>query len=352
MTFVINGRAIGPRQPPYIVAELSANHGGSLERALALVDAVAEAGADAIKLQTYRADTMTLDSDRPEFRIEGGLWSGETLYSLYEKAQTPWEWHAPLIERARKAGIALFSTPFDATAVDFLLDLDTPCFKVASFELVDIPLIEKVGSAGKPIIMSTGMATVSEIDDAVSTARRAGANDICLLHCVSSYPAAVEDMNLTTIPDLAKRYGCLVGLSDHSLGTVASIAATALGACLIEKHVTFDRQGGGVDDSFSLEPSELKTLVDETRAVHAALGAVAYARGEDETGNRRFRRSLYVVKPLRAGELLTADAVRSVRPANGLAPKYLKDVLGRSVTRDVSAGEALSFDFLEGPVGR
>lgn len=345
--FEIQGRVLGPGCSPYIVGEISGNHGGSLDTALTLIDAAAEAGIDAVKLQTYTADTITLNSDRPEFRLEDGLWSGETLYQLYQRAHTPWEWHPTLFERARARGLAIFSSPFDPTAVDFLETLDCPCYKIASFELVDLPLIRRVAATGKPIVMSTGMATLAEIEEAVAAARGAGATALCVLHCTSAYPANASAQNLATIADMRARLGCLIGLSDHTVGTAVPVAAAALGVALIEKHITLRGDGSGVDDAFSVGPTELKKLVEDVRTAHAALGAVNYTRSPEEAANRRFRRSLYVVKSLSRGDVLTGDAVRSVRPANGLAPKYLEAALGCRLTRDVAAGEPLSLDMLE-----
>lgn len=345
--FEIQGRRLGPAHAPYIVGEISGNHGGSLETALALIEAAAEAGVDAVKLQTYTADTITLKSDRPEFRLQDGLWSGETLYHLYQRAHTPWQWHPQLFAHARKLGLAIFSSPFDPTAVDFLETLDCPCYKIASFELVDLPLIRKVAATGKPIVMSTGMATVEEIEDAIAAARGAGAKALCVLHCTSAYPAEASTQNLATIADMRQRFGTLIGLSDHTTGTAVPVAASALGVALIEKHITLHGDGSGVDDAFSVGPAELRKLVEDVRTAHAALGSVNYTRSPAEIANRRFRRSLYVVKALRRGEILTGDAVRSVRPANGLAPKFLEAALGRRMSRDVAAGEPLSLDMLE-----
>ncbi|MEO0915912.1 MAG: pseudaminic acid synthase [Pseudomonadota bacterium] len=343
----INERIIGPDQPPYVIAELSANHNGRLDQAFAIMEAAKEAGADAVKIQTYRPDTITLDHDGPEFTIEGGLWDGQRLYDLYEWAHTPWDWHAALFEKARALGITLFSSPFDHTAVDLLEELGAPAFKIASFELVDLPLIRRVAAAGKPMIMSTGMADDAEIAEALDAARGAGAKDIILLHCVSGYPAPASDYNLATIPDMAARFGVMTGLSDHTLDNTAAIASVALGVVAIEKHVTLDRNGGGPDDSFSLEPAELAQLVTGARTAWEAVGRVDYGLKSSEAGNTRFRRSLYVVEDIPAGGTLTAENVKSIRPGFGLAPKHFDDVVGRRAKTDLRRGTALGFDLIE-----
>lgn len=343
----IDGRRIGADQPPYVIAELSANHNGSLDTALAIVEAAKTAGADAVKLQTYRPDTITLDADGEEFRIHGGLWDGRRLFDLYAQAHMPWEWHKPLFERAAQLGITIFSSPFDATAVDLLEDLNAPAYKIASFEAVDIPLIRTVASTGKPMIISTGMADAQEIDEAVATAREAGCTQLAVLHCVSGYPAPAADYNLRTLLDMQQRTGAVVGLSDHTLDNTTAITSVALGARIIEKHFTLDRSGGGPDDSFSLEPAELAQLCSGARTAFEALGQVDYGRKSSEQGNVQFRRSLYLVKDLKAGDPLTADAIRSVRPGFGLAPKHWDAVIGRRLKCDAAKHTALSWDLLE-----
>jgi pseudaminic acid synthase len=342
----IAGRRIGIDFPTYVIAELSANHDGKLETARRIIDAAQAAGASAVKLQTYRPDTITLNSDAEPFRIHGGLWDGRTLYDLYEEAHMPWEWHAPLFEHARKLGITIFSSPFDTTAVDMLESLNAPAYKIASFEAVDLPLIRYVARTGKPMIISTGMADEQEIGEAVEAARSAGCRELALLHCVSGYPAPAADYNLRTITDMQQRFGVVIGLSDHTLDNTTALASVALGASIIEKHFTLDRNGGGPDDSFSLEPPELAALCRDTRIAWEALGRVDYGRKPSEQGNVKFRRSLYFVKPLRAGDTVTADAVRSVRPGYGLAPKFLEQVVGRKLRRDVDYATPVSWDLL------
>lgn len=343
----IDDREIGPDQPPYIIAELSANHNGDIERAFEIMEAAKTAGADAIKIQTYRPDTITIDHDGPEFQISGTLWDGRSLYELYEWAHTPWEWHAPLFEKARALEITMFSSPFDHTAVDLLEELGAPAFKIASFELVDLPLIRRVAQSGKPMIMSTGMADDVEIAEALDAARDAGAHDIVLLHCVSGYPAPAADYNLATLPDMAARFNTMTGLSDHTLDNTAAIASVALGAVMIEKHVTLDRSGGGPDDSFSLEPDELSQLVTGARTAWDARGAVDYGLKSSEQGNIQFRRSLYVVNDIPAGGALSADNIRSIRPGYGLAPKHYDALIGRRVKAPTPRGTALTWDLLE-----
>jgi len=342
----IAGRPIGPDYAPYIIAELSANHNGKLETALKIIEEAKKAGADAVKLQTYTADTITLDSDAEEFQIHGGLWDGKNLYQLYKEAQMPWEWHATLFEHARKLGITIFSSPFDNTAVDLLESLNAPAYKIASFEAVDLPLIKYVASTGKPMIISTGMADAEEIQEAINAAREGGCKELAILHCVSGYPAPAEDYNLRTIPDMMNRFGLVTGLSDHTLDNTTAIARVVMGASVIEKHFTLDRSGGGPDDSFSLEPAELAALCRDSKTAWASLGQVDYGRKSSEQGNVKFRRSLYFVKDLKAGDVITADAVRSVRPGFGLPPKYLHEIIGQRVKKDILANTATSLDIL------
>jgi pseudaminic acid synthase len=345
--FAIAGRPIGPDHEPYVICELSGNHNGSLERALTMIDAAAATGADAIKLQTYTADTITLDSDGPDFRIESGPWAGRTLYDLYAEAFTPYDWHAALFERARQRGVTLFSTPFDETAVELLEGLGAPAYKIASFEAVDLPLIARVARCGKPMIISTGLASLAEMGEALETAQANGAAGVALLHCVSAYPAPIEEANVRTVPDLAARFGVVTGLSDHTPGTAASVAAVSLGAAIIEKHFTLARADGGPDAEFSLEPAEFKALVFDCKAAWRALGRATYDELGSEGAAAGHRRSLYVAAAVKAGEVLTPLNVRSVRPGYGLAPKHLPQVLGRRAARDLKFGEALDWSMVE-----
>ncbi len=328
----------------YIMAEISANHNGSIERAEAIIKAAAESGADAIKIQTYTADTLTIPCDNEYFKIQGTLWDGRTLYDLYQEAYTPWEWTPRLMAYAKELGLELFSTPFDATAVDFLEECGVCTYKIASFELVDIPLLKKVAQTGKPVIMSTGMGTLAEIDEAVRTVRDNGTTDLTLLKCTSSYPAPVEEANLRTIAHLAEAFSCRVGLSDHTMGSACAVAAVALGATVIEKHFTLARADGGPDGAFSMEPHEFKSMVNDIRMVEKALGRVNYERTEKEQGSVCFRRSLFVVKDIKAGEAFTEENVRSIRPGHGLHTRYLKSVLGRVARVDVQKGTPLTQD--------
>jgi N-acetylneuraminate synthase len=344
---IIAGRRIGAGSPPYIVAELSANHGGSLEHALASVKAAKDAGADAVKLQTYTPDTITIDHDGPDFLIKGGLWDGRRLHELYAEAHLPWEWHSTLFAKGRELGITVFSTPFDETAVELLEGLDTPAYKIASFEVIDLPLIERVAATGKPTIMSTGMASPVEIAEAIETFRAAGGRDLVLLHCISGYPTPAEQSNLRRIPKLAEEFRYPIGLSDHTLGVEVSIAAVALGACMIEKHFTLRRADGGPDSSFSLEPHELSALVRGARTAFEALGQGTAARSAVEISNLAFRRSIYVVRDIGAGEPITAKNVRIIRPGYGLAPRELPKVLGRKARHAIARGTALTWDAVE-----
>ena len=344
----IDGRDIGDGCAPYIIAEMSANHNGDLNAALFIIEEAKRAGADAVKIQTYRPDTITLKSDLPDFQITEGLWAGRTLYDLYEWAHTPWDWHKPLFEHARKLGITIFSSPFDSTAVDLLEDLNAPAYKIASFEAVDLPLIKYAAGTGKPMIISTGMADVEEIQEAIDAAREGGCKQLAVLHCVSGYPAPAEDYNLRTIPDMIERFGLVTGLSDHTLDNTTAIASVALGASIIEKHFTLDRSGGGPDDSFSLEPREMTALCQGAKTAWSALGKVDYGRKSSEQGNVKFRRSLYFVKNMKAGDVITEDCVRSVRPGIGLEPKKLAAILGKSVRYNVEMNTAVTRDLVEG----
>jgi len=347
----IEGRPVGATHPPLVVAEMSGNHAQSLDRALAIVDAAADAGAHALKIQTYTADTITLDVTREEFCITDPTspWAGRSLHALYDEASTPWEWHAAIFERARRRGMIAFSTPFDESAVDFLETLDVPCYKIASFEIVHLPLIRKVAATGKPMLMSTGMASLEEIEAAVRTALEGGCPELVLLRCTSSYPAAPEDIHLRSLPDLRRRFGCQVGLSDHTLGTAVAVAAVALGAVVIEKHLTLSRADGGVDAAFSLEPHELAALVRDTDMAMRALGSVHYGATDSERSSLTFRRSLYVAKDMRAGDVFTSQNLRVIRPGFGLPPKYYDEILGRRVVSDVAKGTPVSWELLGGP---
>jgi len=346
--FKIASRSIGPDHPPFVIAEMSGNHNQSLERALAIVDAAAKAGAHAIKLQTYTADTMTVDLAEREFFIDDpkSLWKGTSLHKLYEQAHTPWEWHQPIMARAAKLGVLCFSTPFDDTAVDFLETLNVPCYKIASFEATDVNLVRKVAATGKPMIISTGMATVSEIDETVRAARKAGCKDLVLLKCTSTYPATPVNSHVRTIPQLRELFGCEVGLSDHTMGIGAAVAAVALGATVIEKHFTLNRADGGVDSAFSMEPHELAALVTETERAWQSLGKVHFGLLSDEEPSLRFRRSIYVVKDLQPGDVLTRENLRCIRPGLGLAPKHYESLLGRAVRTSVKKGTPAAWDLV------
>ena len=345
----ISGRKIGHNYPTYIIAEMSANHSRDFDQAIRTLIAAKDAGADAVKLQTYTPDTLTIRSDKEYFRISSGtIWDGQTLYDLYSEAYTPWEWQPKLKAIANDIGIDLFSTAFDPTAVDFLEEMEVPVHKVASFEIVDIPLIEKMARTGKPLIISTGMANLGEIEEAVQAARNAGASQITLLKCTSSYPALPEEMNLQTIPHLAEAFNIPVGLSDHTLGIAVPVAAVVLGACIVEKHFTLSRATPGPDSAFSLEPHEFKAMVEAIRTAEKAVGRVQYGASEKEIGSRVFRRSLFVVKDMKAGETFSLENVRSIRPGHGLPPKYLKEVLGRKAARDIEHGTPLGWNLIEG----
>lgn len=345
----IAGRLIGADHPPFIIAEMSGNHNQSLERALEIVEAAAKAGAHALKIQTYTPDTMTLDIDEGEFHISDpkSVWVGTSLYKLYGQAYTPWEWHKPIFDRARELGMIPFSSPFDETAVDFLESLNVACYKIASFENTDIPLIRRVAATGKPLIISTGMATVAEIDESVRAARAAGCKELILLKCTSTYPATPENTNILTIPHMRDMFDCEIGLSDHTMGVGVSVASVALGATVIEKHFTLDRADGGVDSTFSMEPAEMAQLVVESERAWRALGSISYGPTEAEKKSIQFRRSLYVVADLKAGDILTADNVRAIRPGLGLPPKYKEVVLGMAVKKDVRRGTALRWELFQ-----
>ncbi len=343
---LIAGRGIGAGHTPFVIAEMSGNHNQSLDRALEIVEAAASAGAHAIKIQTYTPDTMTIDLDEREFHIgdPGSLWAGESLYNLYKKAYTPWEWHAPIFARARDLGIIPFSSPFDETAVAFLEDLEAPCYKIASFENTDIPLIRRVAATGKPLIISTGMATMAELEDSVQEARSAGCRDLILLKCTSTYPAEASNTNLLSIPRMREHFGCEVGVSDHTMGIGVSVAAVALGATVIEKHFTLSRADGGVDSTFSMEPAEMTQLVVETKRAWQALGAPSYGPTEAEKKSLQYRRSLYVVEDMKAGDIFTGSNLRAIRPGLGLPPKFMDEVLGKRALQDLQKGTALRLE--------
>jgi len=344
---VINGRKIGAGYPPYVIAELSANHNGKLQKALDTITKAKSCGADAVKLQTYTADTMTIDSDHKDFYIQGGLWDGYKLYDLYKEAETPFEWHKAMFDHARKIDITCFSTPFDETAVDLLEDLNTPAYKVASFEATDLPLIKYIASTKKPLIMSTGMANLEEIEEMVETAREAGCDDLILLHCISSYPAPIDQSNLLTIPDMRKRLGVQIGLSDHTETNTASVVASALGATLIEKHFILDRNEKGPDSEFSINPTELISLCKETKDAWLSLGCTGYERKPAEEANIKFIRSVYFVKDMKAGDIITKEHVRRIRPGFGLPPKFEKEIIGKLAKIDIKSGTATSWELID-----
>ena len=345
--FQINGREIASGCPIYIIAELSANHNQDFDQAVKIIEAAKQAGADAVKLQTYTPDTMTMACNNEYFTIKDTIWAGKSLYSLYGEAYTPWEWQPKLKEIAGDLGLDLFSTPFDSTAIDFLEQMNVPAYKIASFEIVDLPLLRKIAKTGKPVIMSTGMATLAEIDEAVQTLREAGNIQLALLKCTSAYPAAPEDMNLRAIPHLAELYGVPVGLSDHTLDMAVPVAAVALGACIIEKHLTLSRAAGGPDSAFSLEPHEFKVMVDAVRVAEKALGEAHYDVSPEEAKSRVFRRSLFVVRDMKAGEVFTEENVRSIRPGYGLHTRYLTEVLGRMANRNIERGTPMSWELIK-----
>ena len=344
---IIDGVSIGPDHPPYVVAEMSANHNGSIDAALKIIEEAKLAGANAVKIQTYKPDTITLKSDLPDFQILDGLWEGKTLYQLYEWAHTPWEWHKHLFDHAHKHKITIFSSPFDNTAVDLLEDLNTPAYKIASFEVIDLPLIKYVAGTGKPMIISTGMANSDEIQEAIDAAKEGGCKELAVLHCVSGYPAPADDYNLNTIPNMIKKFNVVIGISDHTLNNATAIAGVALGASIIEKHFTLDRRGGGPDDSFSLERRDMVDLCKSSKIAWSALGEINYEHKSSEENNLKFRRSLYFIKDLKAGDIISSDSIKSIRPGFGLAPKFLDDVIGRTVNCDIKFGTPLHLDYLK-----
>ena len=343
----IDSRVIAPDYPPYVIAELSANHNGNIETALKLIDQAKLAGADAVKLQTYTPDTITLDCDTKDFQIKGGLWSGRTLYDLYKEAHMPWDWHKHLFDHARKIGITIFSSPFDSTAIDLLENLNSPAYKIASFEAIDLPLIKYAARTGKPMIISTGMASQEEIHEAIDAAKSSGCTQLAILHCVSGYPAPASDYNLRTIADMRIRFGVVTGLSDHTLDNTTSITSIAMGASIVEKHFTLDRNGGGPDDSFSLESSDLEALCIGVRTAWNALGTANYQRKSSEIVNVKFRRSLYFVQNINAGEVVTAEHIRSVRPGYGLAPKFLEEIIGKKLLKTAVFGTPVSWNYFK-----
>jgi len=345
----INGRRIGLDYFPYVIAEMSANHNGSIENAFKIVDMAKKSGADAVKMQTYTPDTLTIDSDLPDFQLTDGLWAGQSLYQLYQQAYTPWDWHKPIFEYAKKIGITIFSSPFDNSAVDLLEDLNAPAYKIASFEVVDLSLIRYVAKTGKPLIISTGMANQEEIQEAIDTAKESGCKDLAILHCVSGYPAPAEDYNLRTLVDMRKAFNLVTGLSDHTIDNTTAIAGVALGSSIIEKHVTLDRHANGPDDSFSLEAKDLNELCFGCKVAWESLGKVDYGRKLSELENIKFRRSLYFVKDIKEGEIINRDHVKVIRPGFGMAPKFLDDVIGKNVNCDIKLGTPVRFEYLKGP---
>ena len=344
----ISGRKIGVHYPPYIIAEMSANHNGSIENAYKIIDMAKEAGADAIKLQTYKPETLTIDSDLPDFQLTEGIWAGQSLYDLYNSAFMPWEWHKPIFEYCKKQNFTVFSSPFDNSAVDLLEDLNTPAYKIASFEAIDLPLISYVAQTGKPMIISTGMADAEEIQEAIDAAQDSGCRELAILHCVSGYPAPSGDYNLRTLTDMQKKFKLVTGLSDHTINNITAITSISLGASIIEKHVTLDRNSGGPDDSFSIESKELKELCESTRAAWSSLGKIDYGRKSSEQNNSKFRRSLYFVKDLKKGNIVTQEFIKSIRPGYGIAPKYLNNILGKTLIRDAKKGDSVQFEMFQG----
>jgi len=343
----INNRKIGQKYPPYVIAEMSANHNGDINNAYKIIDMAKASGADAVKLQTYTPDTLTIDSDLPDFQLTEGLWAGQSLYDLYKSAYMPWEWHKPLFDYAKKIGITIFSSPFDNTAVDLLEDLNAPAYKIASFEAVDLPLIKYVAQTGKPMIISTGMADSDEIKEAIEAAREGGCKELAILHCVSGYPAPASDYNLITITDMQEKFDLVIGLSDHTIDNTTAITSVALGASIIEKHVTLDRNAGGPDDSFSLEFEELKQLCMGAKTAWESLGQIDYGRKSSEQGNVKFRRSLYFVKDIEAGEIITKEYVKSIRPGYGIAPKYIQTIIGKKMMNSVQRGMPVKIEMIE-----
>jgi N-acetylneuraminate synthase len=346
-TIKINKREIGPNCNPYIIAEMSANHNGNIDNAYNIIKMAKMSGADAVKLQTYHPDTITMNFQTPEFMIEGGLWDGQSVYNLYESAFMPWDWHKPLFDYARKIGITIFSSPFDSSAVDLLEDLNTPAYKIASFEAIDLPLIRYVAKTKKPIIISTGMADFEEIQEAIEVAQEGGCEELAILHCVSGYPAPAKDYNLKTLLDMQEKFSLVTGLSDHTVENTTALVAIGLGASIIEKHVTLDRNGGGPDDSFSLEAEELENLCKQSKIASSCIGEVDYGRKSSELANVKFRRSLYFARDLKAGDVITKDAVRSIRPGYGIPPKYIELIIGTIVQKDVNHGQAVTQDVID-----
>ncbi len=343
----IAGRKIGPNYPPYVIAEMSANHNGSIDNAFRIISEAKLAGANAVKIQTYKPDTITINCNLPDFQIKSGLWAGKNLYELYDWAHTPWEWHKPLFDYAKQIGITIFSSPFDCSAVDLLEDLNAPAYKIASFEAIDLPLIKYVAKTGKPMIISTGMCSVAEIEDAIDAARQEGCKNLAILRCVSGYPAPPSDYNLRTIKDMYDRFGLVIGLSDHTLDNTTAVVSVACGAAIIEKHFTLDRKGGGPDDSFSLEPTDLNNLCTSVKVAWDSIGSINYAKKSSELDNVKFRRSLYFIRPMRAGEIITTDSVRSIRQGYGLSPKYFEHVIGKTLKLDVERGTPITWEAFE-----